>query len=75
MREALKVVDGRFVHTSTNHTFASRKEAQVFAWSTFCAREQLSDEEREAIKETIFDEVARREAITMFADVWGVGER
>jgi hypothetical protein len=51
------------------------KEAQVFAWTTYCADNQLSDAEREAVKNDVFDEVARHGAVASFADVWGLEKR
>ena len=60
---------------ATERTFESMKEAQVFAWSAYCAGLGLSDAEREAVKNDVFDEVARYGAIVSFASVWGFEKR
>lgn len=75
VRRLYQVIEGRYVLAANQREFASMKEAQVFAWSAYCRDHRLSDAEREAVKDDVFDEVARYGMIASFANVWGSEKR
>jgi hypothetical protein len=75
VRELFRVTEGRYVLAANQREFSSMKEAQAFAWSAYCRDHRLTDAEREAVKNDVFDEVARYGAMVSFASVWGFEKR
>lgn len=75
VRKLFRVSEGRYTLAASGREFSSTKEAQVFAWSAYCHDHRLSDAEREAVKNDVFDEVARYSAMASLASVWDFEKR